>query len=160
MWRVGPILLLVACAEGASAPCQADGANPGLDVAPADVQFGAFADGDPLPVGNPPQGGAPYSPLHLRIDGLTSLREGVEIELYGVDLDDGSDLGELAAPSGCVCANVGDSAGMWIVADLHFRYFGWWLDDLPGRTAEITVVVRDVDGGEVQTSLIGTLSAM
>ena len=159
MRPIALVLGLVACAEATHAPCQ-DMGDPDLDVAPADVAFGAFIDGDELPVGNPPQGGAPYTPLHARVEGLTSLREGVTIDLFGVDLDDGSELGELSTPSGLVCANVGDSAGTWIVADLHFRYFGWWLDDLPGRRAEITVIVRDVDGGEVETSLTGTLSAM
>jgi len=153
------LLLLVGCAESVGAPCEEVG-DPDLDVAPADVQFGAFVDGDPLPVGNPPQGGAPYTPLHVRVDGLVSLQEGVNIDLSGVDPDDGSDLGELSTPSGLVCANVGDSAGRWIVADLHFRYFGWALADLPGRVAEISVLVRDVEGNEVETTLLGTLVAM
>jgi hypothetical protein len=158
--RGWPLLVVLAgCAETHGAPCESMG-SPDLDAAPADVPFGGFIDGDPLPVGNPPQGGAPYTPLHARVDGLVSLREGVEIELHGVDLEDGAVLGELSTPSGLVCANVGDSAGRWIVADLHFRYFGWTLADLPGRFAEISVLVRDVEGNEVETALTGVLESM
>ncbi len=153
------LLLLGGCAPGGpETPCEADG-EPTLEVVPTDLAFGAFVDGDPLLFGPPPQGGAPYTPLKVRASGLAGLGTGATIDLWGSDLE-GEDLGEVSYETRFVCANVGDSAGTWVASDVHFRYFGWDLDALGGRIAELTTRVTDTSGAELEVTLQGPLTPM
>lgn len=134
--------------------------DPALEVAPSDLDFGVFQPGDALDYGTPPQGGAPYSPYHLRTTGLQDPGEGVVVDLWAVDTDDGSDLGSVQYDVRLICANVGDSAGWWVGSDVHMRFEGWSLDDLEGRSAELGVEVSDLHGGSVSTSIDGVLTRM
>lgn len=152
------LALLLACGEAAY-PCAGTG-DPGLDVVPAGLAFDGFVDGEPLPYGNPPQGGAPYAPLRVRVAGLADLDLGVHLDVIATDADEGTALGGASLDTRLVCANVGDSAGMWTGADVHLRFPGWSLDDLEGRTAEVVLTAADPDGEVVQAQLLGLLHRM
>jgi hypothetical protein len=153
--------LLLACAPDPveQTPCEEVGA-PGLDLAPSDLDFGAFDDGDSLLYGTPPQGGAPYSPFKARASGIDGLDETTVVNLHAVDLDDGSELGDISYDVRFVCANVGDAAGSWVGSDLHLRFEGWSLEDLAGRSAEITMTVTAQSGDEIDAALAGLLTLM
>ncbi len=141
------------------APCDTLG-DPGLEIAPADVDFGDFQAGDPLLYGNPPQGGAPYSPFHARVTGVPDLDDGASITLHAVDPTDDALLGDTPYEVRLVCANVGDSAGQWLGTDLHQRFNGWTLDDLEGRTMDLTLTIANQAGDGVEASLQGVLTRM
>lgn len=66
-------------------------AAPTLDVVPADVAWGGFVDGDAVLYGDPPQGGPPYAPFKVRIDGLTRLDEGANVSVAATDVADVAD---------------------------------------------------------------------
>jgi hypothetical protein len=128
-----------------------------VQVVPAGLGFDEWMDGDDLVAATPPQGGAPYTPLRARVTGLVDPQVGVTLSLSGVDPSDGSEYGEISYDTRLVCANVGDSAGLWLAADVHYRYFDWDLGELDGRRAEISFSVEDLDGNVVESSLGGTL---
>lgn len=109
-----------------------------LDVAPPNGDFGDLVDGGTLWCGNPPQGGAPYSPFRLRILADLAFADGASIEMTAVDLDDGETLASTTLTMGLACANVGESEGMWVGSEAHMRYNGHELADLDGRSAEVT----------------------
>lgn len=154
-----PVLLLAACEPPERPPCATD-ADPLLEAKPAEAAFGEHLAGDPLLYGTPPQGGAPYAPVDLRVSGLEGMAEGVLIELYGTDLDSGELLGTLQYPTRLVCANVGDSAGSWLANDVHHRFYGWELADLAGRAMALEVTVTDLEDNAVSTTLEATLVEM
>lgn len=158
MIRLAWLALAVGCAPLAEPPCAVVD-EPGLEVSPSDVSFAEYLEGDPLPYGIPPQGGAPYTPLHARVFGL-DLAEGATVALWGEDPSDGAALGELDLVHRLVCANVGDSAGAWVASDLHFRFLGWSLDDLAGRSAAITVRITSADGEAVEATVKGPLEPL
>jgi hypothetical protein len=156
------ILLVLACAGPApveQTPCEELG-SPGLELAPSDLDFGDFEDGDPLMYGTPPQGGAPYSPFKARASGIDGLDETTNVNIHAVDLDDGTMLGDISYDVRFVCANVGDAAGSWVGSDLHLRFNGWALEDLAGRSAEVTMTVTAQSGDEVDAALEGLLTLM
>jgi hypothetical protein len=155
------ILALLACAPDPieQTPCEQEG-HPGLQLAPSDLDFGDFEDGDPLMYGTPPQGGAPYSPFHARASGLDGLDETTVVNIRAVDLDDGEELGDISYDVRFVCANVGDAAGSWVGSDLHLRFEGWSLEDLKGRSTEVTMTVTAPGGDEADAALDGFLMLM
>lgn len=133
-----------------SHPCDTDQAE--LGVAPPDGDFGGLSDGGALWCGNPPQGGAPYSPFRIRVAGPEALADGVYVEMIAVDADEGVELAYTDLTMGLTCANVGDSAGFWVGSEAHMRYYGWGLEELDGRTADVTVRVAPIagDGPEIE----------
>jgi hypothetical protein len=156
------ILLALACTDPDAleqTPCEELG-SPGLELAPSDLDWGEFEDGDPLLYGTPPQGGAPYSPFKARASGLDGLDETTVVNLHAVDLDDGATLGDVSYDVRFVCANVGVAAGSWVGSDLHLRFNGWSLDALAGRSAEVTMTVTTPGGDEVDAALEGVLTLM
>ncbi|TNE86287.1 MAG: hypothetical protein EP330_21335 [Deltaproteobacteria bacterium] len=158
--RLLPVIaLLAACEPPERAPCAVD-SDPLLELTPSGVPFGTFVDGDEAYYGPPPQGGAPYSPVDLRVSGLEDMDKGVLIELSAVDVDSGEDLGSLSYPTRLVCANVGDSAGNWLANDVHHRFYGWELDELPGRLMALTVAVTDQTDQRLETSFEAVLVQM
>lgn len=160
MRRAIACLALAACGgSDPGPPCQ-EASDRAVDLVPADVEWGAFNDGDDLPYGNPPQGGAPYSPFRVRVGGLARLSESAHVTLSATDQADGTPLGDIAYDMRFTCANVGDSAGMWMAPDVHLRFEGKTLDDLAGRQAEVTVEVIDPDGDHVDTAIVGQLVLM
>jgi hypothetical protein len=152
-------LVLAACHPPEGPPCASEG-DPTLEVTPSEVAFGEHRDGDPLRYGPPPQGGAPYAAIDLRVSGLEGMAEGVLIALSGVDLDSGEELGALQYPTRLVCANVGDSAGTWLANDVHHRFYGWELEELAGRPLLLEVSVSDMEDNAVEASLDATLIGM
>ncbi len=129
-----------------------------MEVVAAEAEFGAFSDGDPLLVAIPPQGGAPFTPLRVRIAGFARPTDGLSLEAVGVDAETGEAFGTLVLGQRFICANVGASAGAWVAPDLHFRYPGWDLPDLYGRSAAFEVSVDDDEGVRVVTRLTGVLT--
>lgn len=118
-------------------PCAHDGDR--LDIAPPDAEYGDLVDGATVWCGNPPQGGAPYTPFRVRAWGPEALADGIALELSAAS-PDGVELAYTELTMGLTCANVGDSEGFWVGAEAHMRYNGWTLDELDGLDA--TVVVR------------------
>lgn len=152
------LALLAGCAGSGGAPCAPSG-DPAIFAGSAEAGPDAFADGDPFLVAIPPQGGAPFTPLEVRIEGLAAPQEGLGVEVFGEDRDSGEDLGTLELGQRFLCANVGDNAGRWVAPELHFRYPGWELDQLYDRAATFLIVVTDAEGTEVQTERWGVLRA-
>lgn len=151
--------LWLACgAADGGYPCATTG-DPALEVAPSGVDYPDFADGEALPYGNPPQGGAPYAPIHVRLSGLDDLDEGVHLAAT-IDDVDGTALGGADLDTRLVCANVGDSAGKWTGADVHLRFPGWSLDDLADREVRVDVIATDLDGDVVEGGFAAVLSRM
>ena len=155
------LALVLACAQDPieQTPCEELGA-PGLELAPSDLDFGDFEDGDPLLYGTPPQGGAPYSPFKARASGIEDLDQTSVVNLHAVDVDDGTELGDISYDVRFVCANVGDAAGSWVGSDLHLRFQGWSLEDLAGRSTEVTMTVTTANGDSQDTALEGLLTLM
>lgn len=159
----GIALLWAGCAEAPPVeppppvhPCAS--AEVALEVAPPDGDYGELQDGDDLWCGNPPQGGAPYTPFRMRLHGPDALADGVVIEMVALDPEDGTELGRIDVALGLTCANVGDSAGWWVAGgEAHLRYYGFLLEELDGVEAEIAVRASSVDGTvEVEDSwLVG-----
>lgn len=118
-------------------PCAQDGAR--LDVAPPDADYGDLTDGAAVWCGNPPQGGAPYTPFRVRAWGPEALADGLALEL-SAETPDGVELAFTELTMGVTCANVGESEGFWVGAEAHMRYNGWSLEALDGLDA--TIVVR------------------
>ena len=88
------------------------------------------------------------------------LDETTVVNLHAVDMDDGTQLGDISYDVRFVCANVGDAAGSWVGSDLHLRFQGWALEDLAGRSAEVTMTVTAPSGDEVDAALEGLLTLM
>lgn len=128
-------------------PCASDVDR--LDVAPPNGEFGELVSGGTLWCGNPPQGGAPYSPFRLRILGDVAYGDGVFVEMTAADSADGSELAYTSLNLGVACANVGESAGMWVGSEAHMRYDGFALDALDGREAEVTIRATAVSDPDV-----------
>ena len=156
-WALAIAPLCLACTDPQVAPCEAID-DPFIDVVPAGMDFDAWESGDELVSAIPPQGGAPYTPLRARVGGLVDPELGVTLRVTGRDPSTDEEYGTLDNPSRLVCANVGDSAGTWLAADVHFRYFNWELSELDGREAEITFEVEDGEGNVVSTVLTGPLT--
>ena len=152
---------MLACAapQPDAPPCAVSG-NPGLEVAPADVDFGDFVDGDPLYVGFPPQGGPLYSPFHARVSGIAHLDIGAIATLTGTDPADGSAIASTEYTVRLICANVGESAGQWLGSDLHLRFGEWTTPELEGRAMHLELVVANLDGDAATSSLDGVLTEM
>lgn len=156
---IAPLLALATLAgcPVEEAPCERASAAD-LRVAPEGVELGAFETGEPLWYGLPPQGGAPYTPLHAEVGGLATPQQGVTVTVFATDLDDGADLGSQSYDTRLLCANVGPSAGRWVLPSVHHRYFGWSLEELEGRRTALTLVLTDLEGNEVATELEGILT--
>ncbi|MBX2803392.1 MAG: hypothetical protein KTR31_37270 [Myxococcales bacterium] len=148
---MGLLVGLVACDEPPPVPpghpCDAD--TTALDAAPPRGEFGDLVDGSALWCAIPPQGGAPYSPFRVRVQGPEALSEGVWLSMTAVDRDDGEELAYTDLNMGVTCANVGDSAGFWVSSEAHMRYSGWALDELDGRRARIELHAESLDGSVV-----------
>ena len=153
------MLLALACATPDEPPCTVDG-PPGLELAPADVDFGAFTEGDPLYYGVPPQGGALYSPFHVRVTGIASLDMGANVSMIGVDPTDGTLIAETDYALRFVCANVGESAGQWLGTDLHLRFGEWTMETLDGLAMQLEIAVENADGVGTSGTLEGVLAPM
>ncbi|MEZ4235332.1 MAG: hypothetical protein R3F59_04065 [Myxococcota bacterium] len=129
-------------------PCATDAGR--LDLAPPGGDFGDITPDGPLWCGNPPQGGAPYTPFRVRVRGPEAFKEGVALEMVASDVQTGEELAYTELTLGLTCANVGESAGFWVGSEAHMRYDGWGLDELDGRTAAITVTGTAISDASVE----------
>jgi hypothetical protein len=117
-----------------------------VDLAPPEGDYGDLASGSDLWCGNPPQGGAPYSPFRVRLQGPEAYSDGIIVELTAVDADTDELLADTEVAIQPICANVGESAKWWVGSEAHMRYDGWSLPDLDGRDAVFSVVVNAIHG--------------
>ncbi len=138
--------LVVGCAEDDSLipahPCASD--TVGLEVAPPEGDFGDLAEGGLFWVGDPPQGGAPFSPFRIRVSGPDAMFDGVDVNVRVVGTD-GTLITEDSVEKGLTCANVGENAGLWVGSEVHLRYYGFVKEELHGLDVEVEV---EVIGGE------------
>jgi hypothetical protein len=134
-------LLLAACVEEPPPPplhpCEQGEAV--VEATPARGAWGDLHDGGTLWCGNPPQGGAPYSPFRVRMTGPEAVGEGIELELVAVEEGTGVELAYTALTMGLTCANVGENVGYWVGSEAHMRYTGFGLEELEGRQAELQI---------------------
>jgi len=158
-----PIMLTLAACSG-DGPIDTS-VDPGTCEATPDplleiAQYGPYGelqDGSELRYGHPAQGGAPYAPFSLRISGMDQGDLGMNIEMEAIDRDTGEILGTGTYAQRFICSNTGASSGSFVGADLHMRFFGWELDDLDGRTAEVSISVTNDDGVHVEAGYLGVL---
>lgn len=116
-----------------------------LEIAPPGGEYGDLVDGSSLWCGIPPQGGAPYTPILLRLTGQDdALTEGIAVEAIAADAESGEPLLYTALALELLRSNVGDSAGSWVGSEVHLRYEGWSLQDLEGRSADLVVRVTSL----------------
>lgn len=142
------MFLAFACAG--ERPDPTDTASPpDCWAGPADLQVSqdpTAIDG-PLPddvllYGTPPQGGAPYAPLYVRLRGVPESAS-THFELSCTDAQTGEVLGLSTYDPTLLCANAGPHAGWWVGSSLHLR-FGTaetprTLDELADRAVVLTV---------------------
>lgn len=106
-----------------------------------------------LPVGTPPQGGAPFLPLRLRLH--ADLGEDVfRLDAAGQAMAGATVLGEEAVGVSALCANTGSDAGWYLLGELHLRFPGLEQADLDGVPLDVTAEVS-WDGGQASWTLSG-----
>ena len=163
-WVVG-LLGLVGCAEGAPdektrrpqeqlEPCSARDA-PKLDLA-QDGEYG-LRDGASVRYGHPPQGGPPFAPFRLRLDGIYGGDHGVEVVIEAFDAADGSPIGDASLTHRFLCANAGPDADHLVAGEIHLRFWDETLESLEGREARIVARVEAVDGTFGEAAYTGPL---
>jgi hypothetical protein len=118
-----------------------------IDLAPPEGDYGDLDAGADLWCGNPPQGGAPYTPFRIRLKGPEAYEGGFVVSMTAVDLDTEETLANNEVALQPVCANVGDSAKWWVGSEAHMRYDGFALPDLADREAALTVAVAAIADG-------------
>lgn len=158
-------LALWACGAPEPHDTGAEPSEPGCDAPPLRMQiahldsgFGEPADGGAIGYGWPPQGGAPYAPFDVRFSGLGTHEALVEMRAVGVD--DGVELGSAEYLQRFICANTGESEGWYVTSELHMRFFGFTLEELDGRVADMSVRVAGVDGEVAEVGFRGTLTPL
>lgn len=129
----------------------------------AELQFGQelatapMADQDPIHIGSPPQGGAPFAPFELRL--AAELEDLERLDVRGeIHAEDGELLGDIVESKAFLCANTGPHRGYRYGGELHVRFWGRDLVDLDALPGEVTVRLTLPDGTEVQTTHTGTLA--
>jgi hypothetical protein len=132
-------------------PCDHEAAS--VEVAPPFGDYGELVQGASLWCGDPPQGGAPYSPFRMRVQGPEPFEDGAQIEMTAVDPADGAELAFTSLTMGLTCANVGESEGYWVGSEAHMRYTGWGLDELAERDAEVTITAIALTDPAVRASV-------
>ncbi len=165
--RAAWLLGLVACGGTPSPVDETDDTDPVVvdcarDAAPT-IAFGPMLgqrpmeDGDDVGIGVPPQGGSPYAPLEVRIQGDAEdlARMPVHIALRAVGTDEL--LGEITETRAFVCANVGVHGGWLYGGEVHARFPGKVQADLDGAEVNVTVTVTLPDTTTVEGAHAGTL---
>jgi hypothetical protein len=139
--RLG-LLLLGACSATPPPPPPLHPCDQGevaVEATPARGAWGDLHDGGTLWCGNPPQGGAPYSPFRVRMTGPEAVGDGIELEMVALEQGTGVELAYTALTMGLTCANVGENEGYWVGSEAHMRYTGFSLEELGGRQAELVI---------------------
>lgn len=136
-------------------PCAPDG-EPALAFG-QQLALGAMEDGDPVAYGIPPQGGAPYVPVEVRV--RADLVELERLPVVATVWDaEGEALGSASETRAFLCANVGPHLGWRYGGEVHARFDGWSLDALRGLAVTVEVVATLPDGTDVASSHPGTLA--
>jgi len=132
--------------------------TPQLEIS----QQGSYGlvDGDPLWFGLPPQGGVPYAPFRLRIDGLNRADLGTSVWITATDVETEERLGDIELVHRFVCANVGEDEGQHVAGEIHLRFWDYRLKELDGRTAEVVAKVEDPFGLSSVTRHTGPMVRM
>jgi hypothetical protein len=143
--------LLAACAPEPPPPCawsDAPALEVGRDVAVATLPpEGSTA---PIDYGNPPQGGAPYAPLQVRLRAeIDELPFRGELHATVRDAVDGEEIGSAAQAQAFVCSNTGPHEGWLYGGELHLRFWDRSLEELSGRAVAVRVELALPDGDEV-----------
>lgn len=168
--RLFPLLLVVACGSGVDRPAtddtddtdgsgQACGGSPTLVFAPQLASpDGQMHDGDDVPYGIPPQGGAPYAPFQVVVRGPTSGDDPPVAWASATDLDGGAVIGtdHLDPDPGTpvrswVCSNVGAFSGWWYAGEVHLRFWDVALEALEGRRVRFELRIT-LPGGALTTA--------
>ena len=102
-----------------------------------------LSEGAPLWFGLPPQGGVPYAPFRLRLEGLNFPEQGSSVSVVATDVDTGERLGDIELLHRFICSNVGGDAGRHVAGEIHLRFWDYRLKELDGRTAEVVATVSD-----------------
>jgi hypothetical protein len=154
MRRTTPILLLPGLACGSPTPVDPtdtdipgcfDGSG-GIKLSQDPAHIDDQLVDDALLFGTPPQGGAPYAPLYVRMQGL-SAAQSVHFEITCSDLDDAEVLGISTYDQPMLCANAGPYA-RWVVGpSLHLRF----------GTADAPISLESLDGRRAELSLSATV---
>ena len=159
------LLTLLGCAEEPSGkgptdpepqlePCTGRD-SPQLDLA-QDGEYG-LQDGSAIRYGHPPQGGPPFAPFRLRLDGIYGGEHGVEVVIEAFDTADGSALGGVALTHRFLCSNAGPDADHLVAGEVHLRFWDETLESLEGREATIVARVESVDGTFGEATYTGLL---
>lgn len=160
MGRLGWVVALAACEAAAPEPCawpDAPALEVGRDVAVATLP--PEGSTDPIDYGNPPQGGAPYAPVQVRLHAaIDALPFRGELTATVRDAGDGEELGSAEQAQTFVCSNTGPHEGWLYGGELHLRFWGRTLDELAGRAVAIRVEVALPDGDEGVAEGGGTLA--
>lgn len=131
--------------------------EPTLELAHADDPWGI--EGRELGCGIPPQGGAPYTRLQVRVTGSDRFAAAAEVEIVATDALTGEVLGAASRMAGFICANVGENADSWVTSEVHLRYDGFSVESLVGREVELSASVS-AGSSVVTTHGWGTLAPL
>jgi hypothetical protein len=127
------------------------------EFVPKSEVYGDFVDGTSIFIGLPPQGGSPFTPLQLRVSGMSQNNDGLDVRLVGVDKETGELLGQAEYNHRFFCSNVGVNEGYWVTSELHMRYPGWSLEELQDREIELVIQTTNTDGDTVDAHIEGVL---
>lgn len=123
-----------------------------------DVAEGMMLPGDDVPIGTPPQGGAPYTPVEHRM--LLPMHDGevVRLEAYVYDVETQEQVGSFEHREMPLCSNVGDNFGFWFGGEVHVRFPGFPLEELDNLEVEMEVSLYAADDSLlVSASEVGVL---
>ena len=140
--------------SGEAVPCEAR-PSPQLELG-QDQGYG-LDDGAAVRFGHPPQGGPPFAPFKLRIDGIYGGDHGVQVVIEAFDASDGLPIGDVALTHRFLCANTGPDADHLVAGEVHLRFWDETLDSLEGRTATVVARVDAMDGTFAEHTYTGPL---
>lgn len=151
----GPVSLVAlvacACAGEPVVPLGCDDGPADLEIRVHDGEFGS--DNAALPYGRPPQGGAAYTPIALRMRGLVP-----ELELEATVTDEGGEpIGVADVRQRLICSNTGEQSGWYVGAEVHLRYLDQPYEALEGQQATLEVWLTDPEGQQVSAAVSGEL---
>lgn len=140
-------------------PCAHTGAAA-LELGQRLSTEGVATDGGDVGYGQPPQGGAPFTPYEIRLKAdLGEAELPLRMNAWGEAHERGTGelLGDVEQPSAFFCSNTGVHEGWLYGGEVHVRFWGWALEDLEGKDVDITVGVDLPDGTQVLAETSGPL---
>jgi hypothetical protein len=155
--------LLAACGAGPVDPPPEDcvwADTPAVQVG-ADVAVAPVGADDEIGYGNPPQGGAPYSPFQVRVHASWDPEGDLprwQVHGSATDRATGEEIATGDQPSSFFCSNTGPHMGWLYGGELHLRFWDQALADLAGRTVDLAFTVTLADGSVLSATGGGTLA--